>query len=110
MSLCRTCALTVIAFCSGHGDGNNRKKKQCNWWCAACGGQYDWRAPNRFLVIQDSTDPREAKVLSSTRCTARNLRQLDSLNLLTNQVLLEKSRKGIMDGLRKFMEVDTHEA
>ena len=33
----------------GHG------QKQCNWWCAACGGQYDWRAPNRVLVMQDST-------------------------------------------------------
>ena len=35
---------------TGHDDGNNRKKKQCSWWCAACGGQYDWRAPNRLLV------------------------------------------------------------
>ena len=30
---------------SGHG------KKQCSWWCAACGGQYDWRHPNRIFVI-----------------------------------------------------------
>ena len=41
---------------AGHG------QKPCSWWCAACGGQYDWRAPNRILVIQDSTDHREAKV------------------------------------------------
>ena len=34
------------------GDGNNRKKKHCNWWCAACGGQYECRAPNRILVVQ----------------------------------------------------------
>ena len=27
---------------------------------AACGGQYDWRAPNRVLVMQDTTDHREA--------------------------------------------------
>ena len=26
---------------TGHGDGNNRKKKHCNWWCAACGGKYE---------------------------------------------------------------------
>ena len=38
---------------SWHGDGNTRKKKPCRW-CAACGGQYDWRALNRVLVIQDS--------------------------------------------------------
>ena len=35
----------------GHGDDNNRKKKHCNWWCAVCGGQYEWRAPNRILVV-----------------------------------------------------------
>ena len=34
---------------TGHGDGKNRKKKHCNWWCAACGGHYEWRAPNRFF-------------------------------------------------------------
>ena len=45
-----------IWWISGHG------KKQCNWWCAACGGQYDLKAPNRVLVIEDSTDCREAKV------------------------------------------------
>ena len=38
------------------------QKKQCNWRCAACGGQYDWRNPHGVLVIQDSTDRREAKV------------------------------------------------
>ena len=60
------CAFIVFVFwlednnwwvSSGHGDGNNRKKKQCNWWCAACGGQYDWRAC----------------------CTARTVRQSDQL-------------------------------
>ena len=47
---------------SGHGDGNNSKKKHCNWWCAACGGQHDWENPNRVSVIQDNTDRSEAKV------------------------------------------------
>ena len=35
-------------------------KKPCTWWCAACGGQNDRRAPNGNLVVQDSTDPRGA--------------------------------------------------
>ena len=42
----------------GHCDSSNKKKKQCNWWCAACGGQY----PNGGLVIHYSTDRREGKV------------------------------------------------
>ena len=37
-------------------------KKQCNWWCAACGGQYDWGNRNGILVIQDSLDCRAAQV------------------------------------------------
>ena len=44
--------MTTYSGCrQAHGDGNNRKKKQCIWWCAACGGQYEWRAPNRILVV-----------------------------------------------------------
>ena len=23
-----------------------------SWWCAICGEKYDWRAPNRLLVVQ----------------------------------------------------------
>ena len=56
---------------SRHGE------KQCRWCCAACGGQYDWRPPSRILVIQDSTDHREEKMLSGSCGTTRNLRQLD---------------------------------
>ena len=50
---------------TGHGDGNNRKKKHCNWWCAACGGQYEWRAPNRILVVQIGVNANEAKVFQA---------------------------------------------
>ena len=40
-------------FSSGHGHGSNRKKKHCNWWwCAACGGHFEWRAPNRILGVK----------------------------------------------------------
>ena len=49
----------------GHGDGNNRKKKHCNWWCAACGGQYEWRAPNRILVAQLGANANDAKVFKA---------------------------------------------
>ena len=33
------------------GDSAKSGEKQCNWWCAACGGQYKWRDANRVLVI-----------------------------------------------------------
>ena len=36
------------------GDSSKKKKKQCIWWCAAYGGQYDWRNPNGVLGLQDS--------------------------------------------------------
>ena len=41
---------------------SKHERKQCNWLWAACGGQYDWRNPNRVFIMQDSADRREAKV------------------------------------------------
>ena len=32
---------------SGHGDGNMKKKRQCNWWCAACGGPVGVEGPEQ---------------------------------------------------------------
>ena len=123
----RTCALIVTAFRSrtalgwvstGHG------KKPCSWWCTACGGQYDWRAPNRVLVTQDSMDHREATVFrahAAPQGTCENL--INALKLLTKQQkdgdssvgtnvtgLLERSCSRMMDGFRKFMSEDNHEA
>ena len=46
---------------SGHVDGDNRKRKQCNWLCAAYVGLFYWRAPNSALVIQDTEDLRESE-------------------------------------------------
>ena len=71
---------------SGHGDVN--KKKQRKWWCAARVGQYDWRNPNRILVIQDSTDRSEAKVFGAhapPNGVCENL--MCSLKLLANRQL-----------------------
>ena len=63
--------------------------------------------------------------ISSACCAARNVRQLDQLAEAPHRIsrktatallkilfksLLEQSRKGIIDGLRKFIEVDNHEA
>ena len=49
----------------GHGDSRKNKKKQCSWWCAAYGGQCNWRAPNRILIIKNGPDANEAKVFKA---------------------------------------------
>ena len=54
--------ITFGGVSAGHGDGNNRKKEHCSWWFAVYGGKYEWRAPNRVLVVQLGTDEEEAKV------------------------------------------------
>ena len=103
---------------SEHGDGSNRKKKLCSWWCADCGDQYDWRAPSRILVRQTSANANEAKVF---KAHAAPLELCDNLvrasKLLTNQQkerivtgFREKSHGGIMERLRNFIEVDNHTA
>ena len=71
---------------TGHGDGSSRKKKHCNWWCAACGGQFEWSAPHRILVVEIGVDANEAKVY---KAHAAPLVLCDNLNnalkLLANQ-------------------------
>ena len=79
-----------------HGDGNSRKKRHRSWWCAVCGGKYEWRAPNRILVVQLATN--------------ENL--INALKLLANQQrdggLREKGRERITNGLRSFIAQDNH--
>ena len=106
----------------GHGDSSKKnKKKQSNWWCAAFGGQYDWRNPNRVLVMQHSTDRSEAKVFrvhAPPTGVCENL--ICSLKLQANQHVggdsnvevvegLQEHSKSRMDELRRFI-VDNHEA
>ena len=109
---------------TGHGDSNNRKKKHCNWWCAACGGQYEWRAPDRILVVQFGVNANEAKVFTAYAAPlvlCDNL--INALKLLANQQkdgdspiqsvvtgLHERSRSGFFDGLRRFIRADNRGA
>ena len=44
-----------------------KEEKRGHWWCAVCGGQYNWKDLN-MLVVQDSADPREAKAAPRTLC------------------------------------------
>ena len=90
-----------------------------------CCGQYDWRAPIRILVIQLSANPNEVKVFKAQATPLGMCDNLvNELKVLANQqrdghspiksivtgLLHERSRKGIMDGLRNFIEVDYHNA
>ena len=71
---------------TGHGDGNNRKKKHCNRWCAACGGQYEWRAHNRILVVQIGATADRAKVFKAHAASLGLCDDLiNALKLLANQ-------------------------
>ena len=85
----------------------------------ACGGQYDWKAPNRIPVIQDRMKRRHAKKFGAHMAPQGMCDNLiDALKLLANQqkdgdspvkmFLQEESRLRIMDGLRKFFAVDNH--
>ena len=55
-------------------------------WKEACGGKYDWRAPNRVLGKQDSTDIREGQDIRAHAAppgTCDNF--INAPKLLTNQ-------------------------
>ena len=121
--VCPHCNCFLLDDCiwwvsTGHGDCNNRREKHCNWWCAACGGQHEWRAPNRILVVQLGVIACDAKVFKAHAApwgVFDNL--INALKLLANQQkdgdgaiqsiatgLHERSRRGIMDGRRSFIK------
>ena len=96
-------------------------ERQCNWWCAAYGGKYNWKDPNTVLVIAGQLEPQRGKSFSShapPQGARENL--VCALKLLANQQtggdslvdtlfegLQEQSGLKIMDEL---MEVDSQEA
>ena len=37
------------------------RKGRNNWWCSICGEKYDWKQPNRLLVVQTGESVEQAK-------------------------------------------------
>ena len=113
---CNNFPLEDYIWCVLTGHGDNRNKKHCSWWCAVCGGRYEWRAPNRILVVQLGTDANEAKVFRAHTAPQWLCEHLiNALKMLANQQtdgdspiqsivtgLQERSRQGIMGGAEKF--------
>ena len=121
MSLCRKFARIVIVFLWRTTFGGYRRNTEITERrSAAVGGvryveaKHEWGDPNRILVVQLGTE----RARGATK-VSENL--INALKLLTNQQtdgdsptqslvtgLQERSRKGIMDGLRSFIEIDNH--
>ena len=82
--------------------------------------KYDWKQPNRLLVLQTGESIHQAKVFKAHAVLqgfCGNL--IDALKLLANQQedgdgfiqnivrhFGERSRKGLTQGLREFIEID----
>ena len=106
---------------TGHGDGNNRKNDHCNWCCAATmNGEH----PTGFKWCKSEPMQTERK---SSKHTQHRLdlchKLVSALKLLANKQkdgerpiqsiatgLHERSRRGITDGLRNFIDSDNHSA
>ena len=112
---CRMCALTADTRLENLV-GLLKARKQCNW----CGGQSNWKASNSSVI--QGTD-REAKVfraraaprvgenlINAPKLPANQKKTGDSRVNMVVQNLPEKSRLKTMDGLRRFIMVDNHEA
>ena len=91
-----------------HGDGNRELKKHCIWWCASCVCQYNWRDPNRVLSLQDGTDASEAKVFLAD--VPPKCRTVCKLVETTWWDAIFRSRLNSTNGLRKFIEMNKHQA
>ena len=103
-------------WCVSGGKGHN------NWWCAICGETYDWKQPNRLVVVQTGESVNKilnahavpqglcANLIIALKLLANQQEDGDGLiqNILTN--LGKGSRKGLMEGLREFMKIDNERA
>ena len=98
--------------------------KTTKWWCAICGNKYDWRQPNRLLVVQTGESFEQAKVFKAhavpqglcenviNALTLLANQQEDGNGLLQNIVtnLCKGSKKGLTDSLRDFIKVVNNHA
>ena len=127
--LCHHCHRYPLEDCilwvsTEHGDCSKKWPKQCCWWCAACGEQYNCKAQNGVLVIQDSVEPIEAEVLRAhappqgpcdglvvaLELPASLQKGADNLTDTILEALQEHSRSRITNELGRFIEVNNHEA
>ena len=86
--------------------------------------KYDWKQPNRLLVLQTGESIHQAKVFKAHAVLQGFCGKLiDALKLLANQQedgdgfiqnivrhFGERSRKGLTQGLREFIEIDNQRA
>ena len=66
---CHTCVRIVTVSRWKSTFGGSQEGKGTNWWCAICGEEYDWKRPNRLLVVQTGESVNQAKVFRGA-CSA----------------------------------------
>ena len=102
----------------------SRRKGSNKWWCAICGEKYDWKQPNRLLVVQTGGSIDQAKffkahaalqglranLINAFRMPVNQQEDGDGLiqNILTN--LGKGSRKGLTGDSREFIKIDSERA
>ena len=97
-------------------------KGRNNSWCVICGEKYDWRQPNRLLVVETGASVNQVKVFRA-HAVPQDLcwNLINTLKLLANQqedgdVLIqnivtnfcEGSREGLTNGMWELMKIDYH--
>ena len=94
-------------------------KKHCSWWCAIFGEKYEWSAQQVTGVTNRCQCQSGKGFHAAPQGLCEN--SINALKLLANQQkdgdspiqcivtgLCERSRKGIMEGLRNFVTVDNN--
>ena len=72
-------------------------EKHTNWWCAICGEKYDWKQPNRPLVVQTGESVNQAKVFTAYAVPQGSCGNLiNALKLLANQ---QEDGDGLMQNI-----------
>ena len=123
MSLCRVCTRIATVFSWKTTYGGFQLGRSTAAGGARSVEKYDWRAPNRLLVVQTGDSASQAKVFKAHAVPQGLCEKLDQCAQTAGQTaklpanhqkdgtgLCGRSRKGIMEGLRNIFEVDNYSA
>ena len=108
-----TCESTIQKIKDVHFDERHKNVrntapggKTTKWWCAICGEKYDWRQPNRLLVVQTGESFDQAKVFKA-HAVPQDLcaNFINALKLLANQ---QGDGDGLLESIVKDLGKESH--
>ena len=125
LCLKQNCVFTLV-ITSGYTDphtAHSTHRRQCYWWCAACGRQYDWREAKRvhrrykarcrledtWMVKSHAPPPGACENMISALKPLANLQEKEHASSRLED-MEESNRRNMVAAVGELIEVDNHKA